>query len=297
VIGNSPRSLASAAPVVPKTANGGRSLALGLANLYRRYHRHEVEGFGRLARAIHTGRPVLLVSNHCLEIVDAMMFAAALDERIGRAVRFIGHETLFFRLPGVRELSRAIGAIPSRDFGLAEQVLREDRLLMLYPGAGTEASLRILRREPYRLKWYGKTGFVRLALRTGATILFVAGVGIDEMYVQTRWPVPAPLFELPLAGSLAAYRGLRVQLGLSGPHVLPGVFPLPVRVRHVISAPIRLDRSADPEDPVAVETAQLEVWARCQRALDEAVSRRDRHADALDRLSRAAVDTVERIAG
>jgi 1-acyl-sn-glycerol-3-phosphate acyltransferase len=289
--------VASTPAVVPKTANGGRSLAFGLANLYRRYHRHEVEGLGRLERAIGTGRPVLLVSNHCLEIVDAIMFAAAVDEQIGRTVRFIGHETLFFRLPGVRELSRAIGAIPSRDFGLAEQVLRDDRLLMLYPGAGTEASLRILRREPYRLKWYGKTGFVRLALRTGATILFVAGVGIDEMYAQTRWPVPPRLFDLPFAGSLASYRGLRVQLGLSGPHVFPGVLPLPVKVTHVISRPIRFDRSADPDDPVAVEAVQLEVWARCQRALDEAVSRRDCRADALDRLARAAVDTVERIAG
>lgn len=282
-------------PLLPESGNRSRTVALTLANVYRRYHRHRVDGLARLERAAQTGKPVLLVSNHVLEILDPMMFAAAVDERLGRQVHFIGHETLFFTLPGVRDLARAIGGIPSRHFDLAERVLRDEGVLMLYPGAGTEASLRTYRREPYRLKWFGRTGFVRLALRTGATILFVAGVGIDEMYAQTRWRIPDRLFDLPLVGSLDSYRGLRLQLGVGGPHVFPGVWPLPVRITHRISRPIPLDRSIDPEDEPAVATAQLEIWARCQRMLDGAVARRERYSDPLDRFCRRVHEGLGRL--
>ena len=240
-------------------------------------------------------KPVLLVSNHCLEVVDPLMFAAAVFERLGRIPRFIGHETIFFTVPALRRFAKSFGAIPSRHPDLAERVLREDGLLMLYPGAGAEASLRAYRRERYRLKWHGRTGFVRLALRTGADIHFVAGVGIDDMFYQTDWRVPERLFDLPFLGYLSEYRGLRLQLGLAGIHLLPGVFPLPVRVTHDVSDPLPLDRRIDPEDEAAVTAAQVDIWGRCQRFLDRAIALRDRDSDRLDRVTRAAEEALERI--
>src|SRR5262249_11689587 len=158
-------------------------------------------------------------------------------------LRFVAHELGFFRLPGLRSFMAASGVIPSRDPALAERALRGSGLLALYPGAGSEAALRLYRREPYQLKWYGGLGIVELALRSAATTLFVAGIGIDELYYQTNRRVPASIFRWLRGTYLEEYRGLRLQLGAAGLHVLPGIWPLPVRVTHVISNPIRFDRS------------------------------------------------------
>jgi 1-acyl-sn-glycerol-3-phosphate acyltransferase len=281
--------LAESPEPLPSVANALLAVAKG----YRLYHRHHVRGFEHLERALARGKPVLLVSNHCLEVTDPMMFASAVYERIGRFPRFIGHETIFFQLKAIRRFAETFGALPSRHPDLAERALREERLLMLYPGAGTEASLRLYRRERYRLKWQARTGFVRLALRTRATLLFVAGVGIDDMYYQTDWRVPDRLFDLPFLGYLSEYRGLRAQLGAAGLHLVPGVFPLPVRVTHVISPPIAIDRSVDPDDDDAVTRAQLDVWSRCQAFLDRQVARRE--TDLVDRWVRGAEQMMERL--
>ena len=200
----------------------------------------------------------------------------------GPLVKFIGHEMLFFRVPGLRSLVARAGVVPSRNLELAARVLREDGILGLYPGAGSEAGLRSYRREPYRLKWYERLGFVELALRERAAILFVAGVGIDEMYYQTDIAVPRALFELLDDGYIESYRGLRVQLGAAGLHLLPGVFPLPVKVTHEISAPLRFDHAVDPSDRAALEQTQIRIWAQCQALLDDAVAARERRSDWLD---------------
>lgn len=227
-----------------------------------------------LEHALAEDRPVLLVGNHAMDVVDPLLFAAVVHDATGRHLPFIAHEMLFFRLPGVRDFVRGAGMIPSREPLLAERTLREQGLLMLYPGAGQEAALRSYEREPYTLKWYERFGFVELALRTRATLLFVAGVGIDEMFFQTDVPLPRPLFRLVGNSYLNAYRGIRIQLGAAGIHVLPGWFPLPVRVTHVVSPPLPLDLSIDPTDRVAVGKAQVAIWGTCQRLLDDAVDGR-----------------------
>ena len=182
----------------------------------------------------------------------------------------------------MRSFVARAGVVPSRNLELAARVLRENRILMIYPGAGSEAGLRSYRREPYRLKWYERLGFVELALRERAAILFVAGIGVDEMYYQTDFAVPRALFELFDDDYVDSYRGLRIQLGAAGLHLLPGVFPLPVKVTHEISAPLRFDPSVDPSNRAALEQAQVGIWAQCQTLLDEVVAARDRRSDWLD---------------
>jgi len=261
----------------------------------RVYHRHELVGIDNLRGALRGGRPVLLIGNHSMDVIDPLMLLAAISRDAGRLVRFIAHELLFFRLPGIRSLAADTGAIPSQRMDLALRVLREDGVLMLYPGAGSEAALRFRRREPYRLKWYERIGFVELALRTQATVLFVAGVGIDEMFYQTDIPVPSRLFRLVEGTYLESYRGIRLELGSAGLHIIPGVFPLPVKVTHEISKPLRLDRSLDVTDRDALEKEQLRVWARCQKLLDQAVAARDRRSDWLDAAVRDGTQALQTI--
>lgn len=254
----------------------------GVGEMLRLYHRHQVVGLDHLRAALDSRRPVVLVGNHCMDAIDPLMLRTSIQAALGRSVPFMAHELFFFRLPGLRSFMAAANVIPSRDPDLAERTLREKGMLALYPGAGGEAALRLYRREPYRLKWYGRLGFVELALRTDATILFVAGIGIDELFFQTNWRIPSSLFRWVRGTYLAEYRGLRLQLGPLGLHLFPPNLGFPVRVTHVISPPIRYDHGVDPHDRTGVEKTQIHVWARCQRLLDQAIASRDRYSDALD---------------
>ncbi len=301
-MGNPARTIESAplagdevrfAQVDPRTVTNRLMLAAG--DTLRRYHRHQVRGIEHLASALRTGRPVILIGNHCLDIVDPLMLTVALYRELGHVQRFIGHGNLFFTIPVVRTLAREWGIIPNRHMELAETALRETGALMLYPGSGTEAILRSYRREPYQLKWYGKLGFVEMAARHRATLLFVAGIGIDELYYQTDVPTPAALLRFGNGGDDAYYRGARMQLGATGLHLVPGITPLPVRVTHVISPPLALPADLDPTDRAAVERAQIAIWAECQQLLDAAIVARGRHSDWLDRACRGAIGALQRL--
>jgi hypothetical protein len=279
--------------------HAGRSLLdeslLRVGDAMRQYHRHHVRGFSHLATALGAGRPVLLIGNHSMDVSDPLLFSTSVYRETGRRLRFIGHEMLFFRLPGLRTLSTLLGAIPSRDLGLARRTLHHDRLLMLYPGAGGEAALRSYRHEPYRLKWHGRLGFVELALREHATLLFVAAVGTDEMYYQTDVALPRRLFDLVGGTYLHEYRGMRLQIGAAGLHILPGIFPLPVRLTHVVSPPLSFEPDVDPENHRAVEETQIRLWAQCQEHLDRAVENRERDSDLLDRALRHAMQLLREV--
>jgi hypothetical protein len=149
--------------------------------------------------------------------------------------------------------------------------------------------MRSYREEPYRLKWEGRTGFVRLALEAEAEIVFVAAVGNDEAYYQSTIPTPQALISLINAGDAARYRGMPLAFGLLGVHLVPGLFPLPVRLTHVIANPLDLgDRERARRDPEALEDLHARVWSECQRFLDRVVANRARYSDPLDRSIRAA---------
>jgi hypothetical protein len=200
---------------------------------------------------------------------------------------------LIFRTLGLGQLASRYGMIPSRHLRETARALKQDGLLMLYPGSGSEAARRIYRDEPYRLKWEGRYGFLRLALRYDAEILFVAGIGIDEMYYQSSVEIPTWLLRL---WSSERYAGSRFQLGVLGPHVLPAMLPLPVKITHVVSPPLDLgDRAAALRSQAALHALHARLWNDCQSFLDRCVARRGRRADLLDRLVRRGEGVLARI--
>jgi 1-acyl-sn-glycerol-3-phosphate acyltransferase len=264
------------------------------ARALRLYHRHRVIGLERAVSLIEERRRVVFVANHALDIVDPLMFCATLFEETGRAPHFIGHENGWFKLPLLRDVSAHFGIIPSRQIERTIEAVRRDGLLMLYPGANREAALRSYRDEPYRLKWEDRTGFLRVALEARAEIVFVAAVGIDEAYYQSSLPTPSALLRYANAGD-DRYQGARLLFGLTGPHLLPGVFPLPVRITHVVSEPLELpDRERALRDPRAFEALHADISERCQKLLDAAVARRDDDTDLVDRAVRGAFRLLHR---
>ena len=268
-------------------------LFLAYARFLARYHRHRVVHIERLDALLQRGRRVVLVGNHVLDVTDALLFTAALLERFGRIPCFIGHENFIFGLPGLRELATQYGMIPSRHMQEAGDALRRDGLLMLYPGSGSEAARRNYRSEPYRLKWENRFGFLRLALRYDAEIVFVAAVGIDEMYYQSRFEIPPWLLRRL---SAERYRGSHLQFGLLGPHLLPTLLPLPVQITHVVSHPFDLgDRAAARHSRSALAALQRHIWDQSQSLLTRALALRARTAPRLDRAVRAGERMLQRI--
>ena len=266
--------------------------ALALA----RYHRHRVVHLERLGQPLRRGRRVILVGNHALDIVDPLLFLAAVVGRYGRFPCFIGHENGWFRVPFLRDISERYQVIPSRQPEAAAAALERHGFLMLYPGSNSEAAMRVYRDEPYCLKWSGRLGFLRLALECDADVLFVAAVGNDELYYQSRLATPTSFLRWVNAGDGERYRGARLTFGLLGPHLLPGVFPLPVRLTHVVSKPLDLgDRAAARRDPELLAALHLKVWEDCQNFLDAAVARRQQDADVLDRVIRGGEHILQQL--
>lgn len=289
--------LVSGVPVDPRALVP--RLLLGYAGLLARYHHHRIRHMERLDALVRRGRRVVLVGNHVLDVADPLLFVAEMVRRHGRAPHFIGHENIIFHVPGLRELATAWGVIPSRHPREAADALARDGLLMVFPGSGREAALRRYRDEPYRLKWEGRTGFLRLALAHDAVILFVAAVGSEEMYYQSALPAPDALMAFFNAGDPSRYRGTRLSFGLLGPHVLPAVFPLPVRLTHDVSLPLDLggpdERAAALADDAALDALQRRVWRECQRFLDEAVASREQDAPCTDRTVRGVERAFQRL--
>src|SRR5262249_15306954 len=158
---------------------------LVLADVLGRYHRHQVVNLTRLRRLLRSDRPVLLVGNHALDIVDPLLLLATILRKLHRVPRFIGHQNGWFNVPVLREISARLQIIPSHSRKEGGAALRGARFLMLSRGAPREAGMRSYGDEPYRLKWEGRTGFLRLALATDAEVLFVAALGSDEAYYQS----------------------------------------------------------------------------------------------------------------
>jgi hypothetical protein len=268
-------------------------LFLAYARVLARYHRHRVLHLERLGSLLQKGRRVVLVGNHALDVLDPLLFTAAVIDRYGRLPHFVGHENIIFRLPGLGELARRYQMIPSRHMRETAAALRKTGLLMLYPGSGSEAARRSYRDEPYRLKWERRLGFLELALRYDAEILFVAAVGIDEMYYQSSLRIPEWLLRL---FSAERYEGSRMQFGLLGPHFVPTLLPFPVQITHVVSKPLaRGDRAKARRSRASLMRLHQRVVAQCQTLLDAAVAQREADAPFLDRVIRGGERIAQRL--
>jgi 1-acyl-sn-glycerol-3-phosphate acyltransferase len=223
--------------------------------LYHLWFRCEVEGIEH----VPSQGGALLVSNHAGALPpDAAMIAKAIKEEHPRPRPLhLTHEHFFRRYPGFSMLLPKMGGVSAHPANVHRLLCDEDQLVLVFPeGAkGTEK----LYKDRYRLRRFGRGGFVRAAMRARVPIVPVAVVGAEE-----AMPVFA---QIPL---LAKATGL-----LYAP-LTPLVY-LPAKFRIRFLEPVGThDMGERPwEDRGLVQTVSQDIRARIQEELFDMVAKRE----------------------
>src|ERR687898_1161728 len=143
---------------------------------YRYWFRAEVEGIEN----VPSSGGALLVSNHAGALPpDAAMIAKAIREEHThpRPVN-ITVEHFFKGYPGFSTLLPKIGCVAAHPANVHRLLYDEDQLVLVFPEGrkGTEK----LYKDRYRLRRFGRGGFVEAAMRAQTPIVPVAVVGAEE---------------------------------------------------------------------------------------------------------------------
>ena len=226
--------------------------------LYHLWFRCEVEGIEN----IPSEGGALLVSNHAGALPpDGSMIAKAIKEEHARPRPLhLTMEHFFKGYPGFSMLLPKIGAVPAHPANVHRLLCDEDQLVLVFPeGAkGTEK----LYKDRYRLRRFGRGGFVKAAMKARVPIVPIALVGAEE-----AMPVFAHL------NPLAKLTGL-----IYAP-VAPLVY-LPAKFKIRFLEPVRTDDfgPAHPEpweDRGLVQTVSQDIRARIQEELFDMLGKRD----------------------
>ena len=235
--------------------------------LYRLWFRVEVEGVEHVPS---TGG-ALLVSNHAGALPpDAAMIAKAIKEEHPRhRPLHITIEHFFKGYPGFSTLLPKIGCVPAHPANVHRLLADEGELVLVFP-EGRKGSEKLYK-DRYRLRRFGRGGFVEAAMRAGAPIVPVAVVGAEEA---------APIFaHVPALKRLTGLIYFPItptfpHFGLLG---MLGFLPAKFRIRFL--PPVRTDTLARPpeepwQDKALVQTVADEVRATIQENVLDMVAHR-----------------------
>ena len=160
--------------------------------MYRRWFRVEWEGLEK----IPTEGGALLIANHAGAIPsDAPAIMHGIETEVGRPV--YGLADYFFRtLPVVGTLWSRNGGVPAHPDN-AYRILHDQQQLALVFPEGTKATSKTYS-DRYRLRRFGRGGFVEIAMRAGVPVIPIAVVGAEEsMPILFRVPSLAKALNLP----------------------------------------------------------------------------------------------------
>jgi 1-acyl-sn-glycerol-3-phosphate acyltransferase len=231
---------------------------------YHLWFRCEVEGVEHVPSA----GGALLVSNHSGALPpDAPMIAKAIKEEHPRPRPLhLTVEHFFKGYPGFSMLLPKIGAVAAHPANVQRLLFDEQQLVLVFPEGrkGTEK----LYKDRYRLRRFGRGGFVDAAMRARAPIVPVAVVGAEEaapIFAHVR-PLQrlTGLLYFPITPTFP-------HLGLLG---MLGYLPAKFLIRFL--PPVRTDRMGDApwEDRGLVQTMSDEIRATIQDELLDMVGRR-----------------------
>jgi 1-acyl-sn-glycerol-3-phosphate acyltransferase len=232
--------------------------------LYRYWFRCEVEG----VENVPSVGGALLAANQAGALPPGgPIVAKALREEHPHARELsIPVERSFRGTPGLSMLMPKVGYVTAHPANVQRLLHDEQRMVLMFP-EGLSATEKLYR-DRYRLRAFGRGGFVEAAARGRVPIVPVCVVGAEEA---------APVFaraRLPLLGRLAGLP--RVPVTPTFPHLglLGMVAYLPAKFRVRFLEPIEVDPSAIARDKGLLQSVSDEVRTRIQENLFDILAAR-----------------------
>jgi len=236
-----------------------RALAV-LSFLYRSWFRVTVRDIGN----VPAKGPAILVSNHSGVVPwDAAMLKCALafDHPEKRVLRPLA-ENLLFHYPFLGTWLNRFGAVRACQEN-AEALLARGEAVAVFP-EGIKGIGKSFRKR-YRLQRFGRGGFVKLAMRTGAPVVPVAVVGAEESHpLLWRLVRPAHSSGLPYLPVTPTFPWLGAA----------GLVPLPSKWIVEFGEPMRLDAMGRADDELTIQRIAEDVRGDIQTRLDRLVGGR-----------------------
>jgi 1-acyl-sn-glycerol-3-phosphate acyltransferase len=231
---------------------------------YRYWFRCEVEGIEH----VPSEGGALLVSNHSGALPpDAAVIAKAIrEEHPEPRPLHITVEHFFKGYPGFSALIPKIGCVPAHPANVHRLLYDERQLVLVFPEGrkGTEKTYS----QRYRLRRFGRGGFVEAAARAEAKIVPVCVVGAEE-----AMPIFAQVGLLKrLTGLL--YFPITPTFPWLGPLGMFTYLPAKFRLRFLEPIDTGSIEVEPTPDTAQVQTVAQEVRARIQENLDEMVAAR-----------------------
>ncbi len=223
--------------------------------MYKYWFRVEWEGLEKIPH--HGG--ALLIANHAGAIPsDAPAIMHGIEEELGRPV--YGLADYFFRtLPVVGTMWSRTGGVPAHPDNAYRLLHDQQQLALVFP-EGTKATSKTYT-DRYRLRRFGRGGFVEIAMRAGVPVIPIAVVGAEEsMPILFRVPAVAKLLGLP-------YFPVTANAMLMGPLGYVTYFPVKIKLRVL--------------DPVTFDVEPGQDRYSRSRVMDEAEGIRATLQDAL----------------
>jgi 1-acyl-sn-glycerol-3-phosphate acyltransferase len=199
--------------------------------VYRDWFRVEWEGLEKIPRQ----GGALLVANHAGAIpADAPVIMHGIEEELGRPVYGLA-DYLFRSIPLVGTAWSRGGGVPAHPDN-AYRLLRDQQQLVLVFPEGTKGTGKPFS-ERYRLRRFGRGGFVEIAMRAGVPVVPITVVGSEEvMPILAKSPRLARLLGLP-------YVPISANMLLLGPLGLVTYLPAKLKLR--VLDPVRFDVPPD----------------------------------------------------
>jgi 1-acyl-sn-glycerol-3-phosphate acyltransferase len=219
----------------------------------------EVEGIEN----VPTEGGALIVSNHSGALPpDAPMIMQAIrhEHARPRPVYMLG-EHWFKGYPGVSMLTSKIGLVAAHPAN-AQRLLRDEQRLVLVFPEGQKGSRKLFWQR-YRLRRFGRGGFVRTAMRAGVPIVPVALIGAEEAM---------PIFgHVPLLGRLTGL--LYFPVNHAFPHfgLAAAVMYLPAKFKIRFMEPVNLSGYGpdDADDVALVQRLTERIRRHIQEELED----------------------------
>ncbi len=201
--------------------------------IYRSWFRAEWEGLDKIPE--HGG--ALLVANHAGAVPsDAPVIMHGIETELKRPVYGLA-DHLFKSLPVVGTLWSRVGGVVAHPDNAYRLLHDKGALVLVFP-EGTKGTGKHIS-ERYRLRRFGRGGFVEIAMKAGVPVIPIAVVGSEE-----AMPIIAKINPLAKALNLP-YVPITPQMLVLGPLGL--VAPLPAKFRLRVLDPIHFDVPAGQE--------------------------------------------------